>query len=89
MVFLMKVKYIGRIDEFYIPRDKDIDVISIETPVPKSGRKMKPWYRIFISALNDDYLFPSEQFDITDNSPLPAGARDDRLKELCDEQFRP
>lgn len=49
----MKVKYIGRVDTIALEKDKIYNVISVE----------KGWYRI-MTELEEDYLFPPEQFEI-------------------------
>jgi hypothetical protein len=49
----MKVKYIGPSDTLAFEQNKVYDVIPIE----------KGWYRI-MTELNEDYLFPPEQFEI-------------------------
>lgn len=49
----MKVKYIGKVDTLALEKNKIYDVLSIE----------KGWYRI-MTELDEDYLFPSEQFEI-------------------------
>lgn len=49
----MKVKYTGASDTMAFEKDKVYDVMSIE----------KGWYRI-MTELDEDYLFPPEQFEI-------------------------
>ena len=49
----MKVKYIGKIDTVALERDKIYDVMSVENG----------WFRIQ-TELDEDYLFPPEQFEI-------------------------
>ena len=49
----MKVKYIGKKDTVALDRNKVYEVIYVE----------KDWYRI-MTELDDDYLFPPEQFEI-------------------------
>lgn len=51
----MRVRYIG-IDTVAIDKDKIYDVMSIE----------KGWYRI-MTEIDDDYLFPSEVFEIVED----------------------
>lgn len=51
----MKVKYIGKNDTVALDRNKVYEVISVE----------KDWYRI-MTELDDDYLFPPEQFEIVE-----------------------
>lgn len=51
----MKVKYIGKKDTFAFDRKKEYDVISVE----------RGWYRI-MTELEEDYLFPPEQFEIVE-----------------------
>ena len=53
----MRVKYIGKFETVALERDKIYDVISIE----------KGWYRI-MTELDEDYLFPPEQFEIIEDS---------------------
>lgn len=55
----MKVKYLGKIDTVALEKDKIYDVLSIE----------KGWYRI-MTELDEDYLFPPEQFEITEEDDL-------------------
>lgn len=67
----MKVKYTGKdylgtaFDE-----DKEYDVFSIE----------KGWYRI-MTELDEDYLFPPELFEITDDSGYDELKRRDENHE--------
>lgn len=49
----MKVKYLGKTDTLALEKEKIYDVISIENG----------WYRI-MTELDEDYLFPPEQFII-------------------------
>ena len=49
----MKVKFLGKIDTLALEKDKVYEVMSVE----------KGWYRI-MSELDEDYLFPPEQFEI-------------------------
>ena len=51
----MKVKYIGKKDTVALDRNKVYEVIYVE----------KDWYRI-MTELDDDYLFPPEQFEIVE-----------------------
>lgn len=55
----MKVKYLGKVDTVALEKDKIYDVLSIE----------KGWYRI-MTELDEDYLFPPEQFEITEEYDL-------------------
>jgi hypothetical protein len=55
----MKVKYLGKVDTIALEKDKVYDVLSIE----------KGWYRI-MTELDEDYLFPPEQFEITEEGDL-------------------
>ena len=55
----MKVKYLGKIDTVALEKHKIYDVLSIE----------KGWYRI-MTELDEDYLFPPEQFEITEEDDL-------------------
>ena len=55
----MKVKYIGSHDTVALNKNKDYEVISIE----------RGWYRI-MTELDESYLFPPEQFQITDKTPI-------------------
>ena len=49
----MKVKYLGKIDTPALEKGKIYDVLAIE----------KGWLRI-MTELDEDYLFPPEQFEI-------------------------
>ncbi len=49
----MKVKYIGKHETPALERDKLYEVLSVE----------KGWFRI-MTELDEDYLFPQEQFEI-------------------------
>lgn len=49
----MKVKYLGKTENLILTHGKIYDVISIE----------KNWYRI-VDDSHDDYLYPSEDFEI-------------------------
>lgn len=51
----MKVKYLGKVDTVALMKGKEYEVISIE----------KGWFRI-LTELDEDYLFPSEQFEIVE-----------------------
>lgn len=55
----MKVRYLGKVDTVALEKDKVYDVLSIE----------KGWYRI-VTELDEDYLFPPEQFEITEEGDL-------------------
>lgn len=55
----MKVKYLGKVDTVALEKDKIYDVMSIE----------KGWYRI-MTELDEDYLFPPEQFEIIEEGDL-------------------
>ena len=48
----MKVKYIGKAKTIALKKGKVYDVLSVE----------KGWFRI-MTELNEDYLFPPEQFE--------------------------
>lgn len=52
----MKVKYLGPTSFLELTHNKVYDVISIE----------KEWYRIMVEELEDDYLFPPEDFEIVE-----------------------
>lgn len=47
------VKYVGRDDIVALDRNKTYEVLSVENG----------WYRI-MTELDEDYLFPKEQFEI-------------------------
>lgn len=49
----MKVRYIGKHDTPALDREKVYTVMSVE----------KGWFRI-MTELDDDYLFPPEQFEV-------------------------
>lgn len=49
----MKVKYLGKVDTLALEKGKVYSVMSIE----------KGWYRI-MTELDEDYLFPPEQFEV-------------------------
>ena len=49
----MKVKYLGKVDTVALEKGKIYDVMSVE----------KGWFRI-MTELDEDYLFPPEQFEI-------------------------
>ena len=51
----MKIKFLGKINTPALEKGKLYDVISIE----------KGWYRI-MTELDEDYLFPPEQFEIVE-----------------------
>ena len=51
----MKVKYIGKAKTIALKKEKVYEVLSIE----------KGWFRI-MTELDDDYLFPPEQFEIVE-----------------------
>lgn len=51
----MKVKYLGKTDTLALEKEKIYDVMSIENG----------WYRI-MTELDEDYLFPPEQFKIVE-----------------------
>lgn len=51
----MTVKYTGSIDTLALEKNKIYTVISVE----------KGWYRI-MTELDEDYLFPPEQFEIVE-----------------------
>lgn len=53
----MKVKYIGKLDTLALEKNKIYDVLSIE----------KGWYRI-MTELDEDYLFPPEQFETVEEN---------------------
>ena len=55
----MKVKYLGKVDTVALEKDKIYDVLAVE----------KGWYRI-MTELDEDYLFPPEQFEITEEGDL-------------------
>jgi len=55
----MKVRYLGKVDTIALEKDKVYDVLSIE----------KGWYRIMTES-DEDYLFPPEQFEITEEGDL-------------------
>ena len=52
----MKVKYIGKARTIALKKGKVYDVLSVE----------KGWFRI-MTELNEDYLFPPEQFEIVED----------------------
>lgn len=49
----LKVKFLGKVETVALEKDKIYDVISVE----------KGWLRI-LTELDEDYLFPPEQFEI-------------------------
>jgi hypothetical protein len=51
----MKVKYLGKIDTPALEKGKIYDVMSVE----------KGWLRI-MTELDEDYLFPPEQFEVVE-----------------------
>ena len=51
----MRVKYLGKIDTVALEKDKIYNVISVENG----------WLRI-MTELDEDYLFPPEQFEVID-----------------------
>lgn len=51
----MKVSYIGKVKTLALEKGKVYNVMSIE----------KGWYRI-MTELEEDYLFPPEQFEIVE-----------------------
>ena len=67
----MKVKYTGKdyLDTAF-EENKEYDVISIE----------KDWYRI-MTDLDEDYLFPPNLFEITDDSGYEELKRRDENRE--------
>lgn len=67
----MKVKYTGKdyLDTAF-EENKEYDVISIE----------KDWYRI-MTDLDEDYLFPPNLFEITDDSGYEELKRRDETRE--------
>ena len=56
----MKAKWNGKTEFLVLTEGKEYDVLSIE----------KGWYRI-VDDSGEDYLYPSELFEVTDSS-LPA-----------------
>ena len=52
----MKAKYLGNINTIALKKGKVYDVMSVE----------KGWFRI-MTELDDDYLFPPEQFEIIED----------------------
>ena len=52
----MKAKYVGNINTIALKKGKVYDVMSVE----------KGWFRI-MTELDDDYLFPPEQFEIIED----------------------
>ena len=51
----MKVKYLGKIDTPALENGKIYDVIAVE----------KGWFRV-MTELDEDYLFPPEQFEVVE-----------------------
>ena len=51
----MTVKYIGNVDTLALEKNKTYTVMSVE----------KGWYRI-MTELDEDYLFPPNQFEVVD-----------------------
>lgn len=49
----MKVKYLGKVETLALEKGKVYEVMSVE----------KGWFRI-MTELDEDYLFPPEQFEI-------------------------
>ena len=51
----MRVRFLGKFDTLALEKDKIYDVMSVE----------KGWYRVN-TELDEDYLFPPEQFEIVE-----------------------
>lgn len=51
----MRVKYLGKFDTLALTKGKIYSVLSVENG----------WYRI-MTEIDDDYLFPPEQFEIVE-----------------------
>lgn len=51
----MRVKYLGKVETLALEKDKIYDVMSVE----------KGWFRV-MTELDEDYLFPPEQFEIVE-----------------------
>ena len=65
----MKVKYLGK-DLVAVEKDKTYVVMSIENG----------WYRI-MTEIDEDYLFPPDVFEITDNSGYEELKKRDEARE--------
>lgn len=52
----MKAKFLGKVNTLALINGKEYDVISVE----------KGWFRI-MTELDEDYLFPPEQFEIIED----------------------
>jgi hypothetical protein len=65
----MKARYVGHDDDFITPRGMIFDILAIEQPRAKSGRLLRPWFRVFLPAVDDDYIFPAESFEVVDEAP--------------------
>ena len=69
----MKVKYLGKVKTPALIKGKIYDVISIE----------KGWFRI-MTELDEDYLFPPEQFEFIDGMNEQKNALVEMLYEGID-----
>ena len=68
----MKVRYLGKVDTVALEPNKEYELLSVE----------KGWYRI-MTELDEDYLFPPEQFELVSMSREEANAE---LKKILDDR---
>jgi hypothetical protein len=65
----MKARYIGQEDDFITRRGEIYEVLAIEQPRALSGKLLDPWFRVFLPALKDDYIFPPKVFEVVEEAP--------------------